>query len=109
MGIYDNGSIYGIKIYYLIDDNDNYNDNFVNILFEKTYNEIMSDEEKKKAYLFYTELNNKTEIHFQYYTECSTTYGKGIFFRWYPMSLNRFLELFTFECNSCVEKIGVLQ
>jgi hypothetical protein len=52
----------------------NFNDHdFTNILFEKTYNEIMSDEEKKKAYLFYTELNNKNEIQFQYYTECSST------------------------------------
>ena len=88
MGIYDNGSIFGIKMY-------NFNDNdFANILFEKTYNEIMSDEEKKKAYLFYTELNNNNEIRFQYYTECSSTYGKGFSLRWYPMSLNIFLEKF---------------
>jgi hypothetical protein len=88
MGIYDNGSIFGIRIY-------NFNeDEFANILFEKTYNEIMSDEEKKKSYLFYTELNNKNEIFFQYYTECSNTYGEGTYFNWYPMSLNLFLEKF---------------
>jgi hypothetical protein len=88
MGIYDNGSIFGIRIY-------NFNeDDFSNILFEKTYNELMSDEEKKKAYLFYTELNNKNEIFFQYYTECSNTYGEGTYFNWYPMSLNLFLEKF---------------
>ena len=69
MGIYDNGTIFGIKMY---------NDDEI-ILFEKTYNEIMSDEEKKKAYLFYTELNNKNEIRFQYYTECSSTYDEGFF------------------------------
>ena len=35
MGIYDNGSIFGIRIY-------NFNeDEFANILFEKTYNEII--------------------------------------------------------------------
>ena len=82
MGIYDSGKIFGIKMY-----ND---DDF--ILFEKTYNEIMSDEEKKKAYLFYTELNNKDEIDFQYYTECSSTYGEGTYFSWCPMSLELFLE-----------------
>lgn len=88
MGIYDNGSIFGIRIY-------NFNEyEFANILFEKTYNELMSDEEKKKAYLFYTELNNKNEIRFQYYTECSNTYGEGTYFNWYPMSLNLFLEKF---------------
>ena len=88
MGIYNTGSIFGIRIYNF-DDND-----FANILFEKTYNEIMSDEEKKEAYLFYTELNSKNEIHFEYYTQCSSTYGKGIYFNWYPMSLNMFLEKF---------------
>ena len=60
MGIYDSGRILGIKIY-------NFNDDeFANVLFEKTYSEIISDEEKKKAYLFYSELNNKNEIRFQY-------------------------------------------
>ena len=88
MGIYDSGKIFGIKMYNFNDDD------FANILFEKTYNEIMSDEEKKKTYLFYTKLNNKTEIHFQYYTECSSTYGGGVFLMWYPMSLNLFLEKF---------------
>ena len=88
MGIYDSGNIFGIKMY-------NFNeDDFANTLFEKTYNEIMSDEEKKKAYLFYTKLNNKIKIHFQYYTECSSTYGEGVFLMWYPMSLNLFLEKF---------------
>ena len=70
MGIYNNGSIFGIKMY-------NFNDEDVaNILFEKTYNEIMSDAEKKKAYLLYIGLNNNNEICFKYYTECSSTYGK---------------------------------
>ena len=86
MGIYYSGKIFGIKMYNF------YYDDFENILFEKTYNEIMSDEEKKKAYLFYTKLNNKTEIF--YYTECSSTYGGGVFLMWYPMSLNLFLEKF---------------
>ena len=88
MGIYDNGSIFGIKIYNF-DDND-----FSNILFEKTYNEIMSNEEKKEVYLFYSELNNKNEIHFKYYTECSSSYDKGMFFKWYPMSHDIFLDKF---------------
>ena len=60
MGIYDSGIIFGIKMYNFNDDD------FSNILFEKTYDEIMSDEEKKKVYLFYTEQSNKNEICFQY-------------------------------------------
>jgi hypothetical protein len=90
MGIYGNGSIFGIRIY-------NFNDSdFANILFEKTYNEIMSDEEKKKVYLFYTELSNKNEICFQYYTECSSTlsYGMDNLMMWKPLPLDTFLEKF---------------
>lgn len=98
MGIYDNGTIFGIKMY-------NFNDDDLpNILFEKTYNEIMSDEEKKKTYLFYTELNDKHGIRFQYYTECSSTYGEGFFLRWHPMSLNLFLEKFGFCETQCLRK-----
>jgi hypothetical protein len=88
MGIYDSGTIFGIRIYNFDEEG------FSNILFEKTYNKIMNDEEKKKAYLFYTELNNKNEIHFAYYTECSSTYGEGTFLMWYPLSLNLFIKNF---------------
>ena len=91
MGIYVSGTVFGIKIY-------NFNDNdFSNILFEEKYNEIMSIEQMREAYLFYTELNNKNEIHFQYYTECSSTYGEGTYFNWSPMSLEIFLHLCTFK------------
>jgi hypothetical protein len=54
----------------------------------------MSYEQMKEAYLFYTEFNNKNELRFQYYTECSSTYGEEIYLDWYPMSLNLFLEKF---------------
>jgi hypothetical protein len=88
MGIYDNGNILGIRIY-------NFNeDEFANILFEEKFDEIMSHEQLREAYLFYTELNNKNEIRFQYYTECSSTYGEGKFLKWLPMTLNIFLEKF---------------
>ena len=88
MGIFDSGIIFGIKIY-------NFNeDDYANILFEKIYNEVMSDEEKNNAYLFYRGLNKKNGISFQYYTECSSTYGKGTFLGWYPITLDLFLEKF---------------
>jgi len=89
MGIYDSGRIFGIKMYNYTDDSD-----FSNILYAKKYDRIMTDEEKKEAYLFYTELNNKDDIRFDYYTECATTYEKGIFLMWYPFSLNLFLDKF---------------
>jgi len=91
MGIYSNGSIFGIQIY-------NFNDNdFSNILFEEKYDEVMSYHQMREAYLFYTNLNDKNEIHFKIYTECTSTlnpYNKEIFMEWYPMSLDTFLEKF---------------
>ena len=96
MGIYSSGKIFGIKIYNFNDDD------LANILLEKTYNKPMSNQEMKNAYLFYNDLTNNNinaspparEIHFQYYTECSSTYGNDNFLMWYPMSLNQFLEKF---------------
>ena len=92
MGIYSNGSIFGIKIY-------NFNDHDLsNTLFEEKYEEIMTHQQMKEAYLFYTELNDKNEIHFQYYTECSSTlnaYNKELFLMWHPLSSNMFLKYFS--------------
>ena len=92
MGIYDSGNIFGIQIYNFNDDD------FSNILFEQKYNLIMNDEQKKEAYLFYSDLNNKNEIFFKIYTECSSTYdinnNNENFMMWYQISLNLFLEKF---------------
>jgi hypothetical protein len=90
MGIYSNGSIYGIKIYTLDFDND-----LINVLFEKIYDKIMCDEEKQNVFAFYMGLNNKNEIHFKFYTECFSTYKNGLFMSWHPMSLHFFLEKFS--------------
>ena len=87
MGIYTNGLVYGIRIAKLTDD-----EPAAKILFERKYNVIMSDEQKKESYLFYNELNTTNDIQFQYYTECSSTYDKGTFMMWYPISLDLFLE-----------------
>ena len=92
MGIYSNGSIFGLRIYDFNDDDD-----FSNILFEQIYDKIMSHEQMSEAYLFYTELTNKNKIYFKIYTECITTHdinNKEKFMMWYPMSLNVFLEKF---------------
>lgn len=87
MGIYSKGSIFGIKIY-------NFNDDGIsNILFEEKYDEIMTHEQMRQAYLFYTILNDKNNISFQIYTECSSTlnyHNKDNFMDWFPMTLNTF-------------------
>ena len=88
MGIYSNGSIFGIQIY-------NFNDNDIsNILFEEKYDEIMSYNQMREAYLFYTNLNNKHNIFFKIYTECTSTlsYNRDNFMEWQPLSLDTFLE-----------------
>ena len=72
MGIYNNGNIFGIRIY-------NFNDEISNTLFEEKYYEIMTHEQMREAYLFYTALNDKNNISFKIYTECSSTYDNGIF------------------------------
>jgi hypothetical protein len=88
MGIYSSGKIFGIKIY------DFNEDDVSNVLFEEKYPEQMTLEQMREAYLFYAELSNKPSIHFQYYTECSSTYGKGTFMAWQPISVGMFLENF---------------
>lgn len=86
MGIYCNNSIFGIKIY-----------NHTNTLFEEKYNVIMNDKQKNEAYLFYSKLDNKNEIFFNIYTECSSTYNinnKETFMMWYKIPLDMFLKNF---------------
>lgn len=91
MGIYSCGNIFGISIFVL---NDN---GSTDILFRKNYTEIMTDKQKKEAYLFYTCLNNKNNILFNMYVECVTTYktdNTETFITWMPISLEEFLEKF---------------
>jgi hypothetical protein len=89
MGIYSNGSIFGIQIYNLNDDN-------INILFEEKYDEIMSYQQMREAYLFYTNLDDKNALFFKFYTECTSTLScnGGSFMMWHPLSLVSFLEKF---------------
>jgi hypothetical protein len=94
MGIYSNGSIFGISIYTL--NEDDYN---INKLFEEKYDEIMSHEQIREAYLFYKELNDKNNLLFNVFTECTSTLDieKHNFMKWHRISLNQFLENFDIE------------
>ena len=42
--------------------------------FVGEYDEIMSDDQINEAYLFYSNLSDKTGAHFQIYTECTSTH-----------------------------------
>jgi hypothetical protein len=90
MGIYTTGSTFGIMMYTVGSD-----DNIIT-LFTKQYDMIMSDEEKKEVYIFYTELIDKNDILFKFYTECSSTHElkNKNFMTWHPMTLEQFLYNF---------------
>ena len=93
MGIYSSGKIFGICIYNFNDDD------YSNTLYEEKYDEIMSYMQMREAYLFYTQLNDKNNIFFKIYTECSSTlngHNNNInYMDWQPVSLNSFLEKFS--------------
>ena len=95
MGVYSCGDIYGIIIYTITDNE------LSNTLFERKYDVIMNDEQKREAYLFYAELLNKENILFRVYTECTSTLdiNKKNCMTCSPISLNVFLEKFR---NLCV-------
>ncbi len=88
MGIYSSDDIFGIRIYNFDDDENS------NILYEQKYDLPMSNDQVREAYLFYNQLNDKNNISFQIYTECSSTLdiNKKNFMMWYPISMKTFLE-----------------
>lgn len=90
MGIYCNEKIFGIKMYKFTEDD------ISDTLYEIKYDKIMCSDKIKEAYLFYSNLNEKTNICFKIYTECSCTLNANIdnFMIWKPVSLNTFLKAF---------------
>ncbi len=91
MGIYASDKIYGIKIYTDNENKDNYN---IVTLYEIQSKDVISEQQKKEARLFYENLYNKQNIQFKIYTECSSTYREGTFMMWYSLSLADFLKYF---------------
>ena len=89
MGIYGTGTVYGIKIY-----TPHHDDINIITLYETLSEEIISDQQKKEARSFYDKLENKQNILFKVYTECSSTYREGTFMMWHPLSTADFLEYF---------------
>jgi len=87
MGIYSSNNIFGIQIY-------NFNDDISNVLYEEKFDEIMSYQQMREAYLFYNNLNNKENLYFKMYTECIITLDNNNCMMWHPLSLNTFLEKF---------------
>ena len=87
MGIYSNGTVYGLRICNVVDDE-------INTLYETTFDDIMNDSQKKETFLFYMNLNNKNDLLFRVYTECSSTYGPTIYKSWLPILLSEFEKKF---------------
>jgi hypothetical protein len=88
MSIYSNGTLYGIKINRISNDFDR-----CETLLEIKQDTIMNEKEKRNVHLFYVGLENKEDIHFQMYTECSTN-EDGNFMTWFPISKSQFSEYF---------------
>ena len=96
MGIYAGDRIFGIRIYNFNDD-DVSSTLFGNTLFEEKYDEVMSHEQMREAYLFYNELNDKNNLFFKVYLECTSTLDlihNKKYMNWCSISLNTFLENF---------------
>jgi len=75
---------------YIMDDNDN-----ITTLLEIKQDTLMNDEQIKEVYLFYEKSQNKQDISFQIFTECSSTlYEKGVFMMWYKIDTSDFIRLF---------------
>jgi len=90
MGIYTSDNIFGIRIY-------KFNDDDIGVtLFEEKYDEIMSHEQMREAYLSYDNLNDKNNIFFQFYTEYTSTLDINTynFMGWESLPLNLFLKNF---------------
>lgn len=88
---YPNGEIYGITMFYWIDDYSA----LTEAIFEKMYDRLMTDEEKKQAYLFYIELEDTDDVYVSYLTKCTTKYNKTEPFKvWYPMKIDEFKMMF---------------
>jgi hypothetical protein len=87
MGIYPSDNIQALRIYNFIDDMEN-------ILFEIKFN-CINNEIKQKIKLFYeNNLNNKNDLHYAIYTECSDTYGDEKYFIWLSITQELFLQKF---------------
>lgn len=89
MGIYSNGRIFGIQIYTRQDD-------VIDTLFEEKYDEPMSYQQMREAYLFYDNLQDKHTILFNTYNEytCTHTLDIGNFMMWTPLRVDTFLQIF---------------
>lgn len=90
MGIYSNGTIYGLQIYKFNDDDVSY------VLFEEKYAEPMTPQQMQEAYLLYTTMKEHP-LRFKVYMECSSTLnynGRETFMQWVPYTLQAFLETF---------------
>ena len=98
MGIYAGDRIFGIRIYNFNDDDVSSTFHDVsNTLFEEKYDEVMSHEQMREAYLFYNELNDKNNLFFKVYLECTSTLDlihNKKYINWCSISLNTFLENF---------------
>lgn len=76
MGIYSNGSVYGIQL-----------TRNEEVLYKQIWSNTMTASQIKEVRDFYNSLDTTADIQFRYYTSCSTTYDIGEsapFMTWWP-------------------------
>lgn len=91
MGIYSNGCIYGVRLYRYSDED------ATTTLFEALQENILTAEQMRRAYDFYTVLEDTSNVRVEVYTECSCTYNMEetqYFMMWQPMHVEAFLDKF---------------
>lgn len=93
MGIYSTGKIYGVRMGH------DYNelDFIVNHKYEKTYDAVMTDEQRREALEFYRSLDHNKLVRIYLYTEVFTTYDpkdKSVSLMWMPSHEEEFLHYF---------------
>lgn len=93
MGIYPSGRIFGVLLYII-----NENENTTTDLYKCMYEHVMTENQMYEAYLFYKNLNDKTNISFKIYTECcdlfDSHYNLNTYMVWFPISLESFVNNF---------------
>lgn len=95
MGLYASLKVFGIQIGYMKHDEVDNDCNYY-ILFEEKYETVMDEEQKRRVFEFYTNLENK-QVEFKIYTNILCTLetdGPNQYMDWWRISLEDFLREF---------------
>lgn len=84
MGIYNDGKIYGIQCYKILDEHTPLTEESCAPVFELKYDQTLNKDQIKDIKNLCDALGSG-EYSFKYYTSCSDTYGSGTYMSWWPI------------------------